>query len=138
MSQFLESTGVKLDHGQKIQKFPSLPVKEAPGQGRKHVIVDGGAACAHAEQSDGSGVPAVVDDVLLNPSAVRNIHHYSGNSIMYRVIHLLVDLGWVDFDLGVPPCCPAAQSILPNSHPPMQNWADSGTLKIKNQPKSVP
>ena len=73
MSQFLESTGVKLDHGQKIQKFPSLPVKEAPGQGRKHVIVDGGAACAHAEQGDGSGVPAVVDDVLLNPSAVRNI-----------------------------------------------------------------
>ena len=59
-----------------VQAGPALrdgPVKEALGQGRKHVVVDGGAACAHAEQSDGSGVPAVVDDVLLNPSAVRNI-----------------------------------------------------------------
>ena len=25
-----------------------------------------------------------------------------------RVSHLLVDLGWVDFDLGVPPSCLAA------------------------------
>ena len=33
-----------------------------------------------------------------------------------RVSHLLVDLGWVDFDLGVPPSWPAAQPLLPNSH----------------------
>ena len=28
----------------------------------------------------------------------------------YRVIHMLVDLGLVDFDLGVPPSCPAVQT----------------------------
>ena len=51
--------------------------------------------------------------------------------IMYRVSHLLVDLGWVYFDLGVPPSCPAAEPLLPNSHQPRQNWADGGTLKIE-------
>ena len=44
------------------------PVEEAPGQGRQHVVVDGRAAGAHAEQGDGGGVSAVVGDVLLNPS----------------------------------------------------------------------
>ena len=28
-------------------------------------------------------------------------------SINYRATHVLVDLGWVDFDFGVPPSCPA-------------------------------
>ena len=28
--------------------------------------------------------------------------------LIYRVSHLLVDLGWVDSDLGVPPSCTAA------------------------------
>ena len=56
---------------------------------------------------------------------------------MYRVIHLLVDLGWVDFDLGVPPYCPAAQLLLPNSHQPKQNWSDGGTTKIKVNPTQV-
>ena len=27
---------------------------------------------------------------------------------LYRVTYLLVALGWVDFDLGVPPSCPPA------------------------------
>ena len=49
----------------------------------------------------------------------------------YRVPHLLLDLGWVDFDLGVPPSCPAAQPLLPNSHQPRQSRADSGTLEIR-------
>ena len=35
---------------------------------------------------------------------------------LYRVSHLLVDLGWDDFDLGVPPSCQAAQPPLPNYH----------------------
>ena len=48
--------------------------------------------------------------------------------------HLLVDLGWVDFDLAVPPSGPAAQPLLPNSNQPRQKWADSGTLKIKVNP----
>ena len=52
----------------------------------------------------------------------------------YRVIHLVVDLGLVDFDLSVPPSCPTAQPLLPNSHQPRQNWADSGTLKTKVKP----
>ena len=47
--------------------------------------------------------------------------------LLYRVSHLPVDLGWVDFDLGVPPSCPAGQPLLPNSHQPRQNVADSGT-----------
>ena len=38
-----------------------------------------------------------------------------------------MDLGWVDFDLGVPPSCPPAQPLLPNFHGPKQNWADSET-----------
>ena len=56
------------------------------------------------------------------------------NQQVYRVPHLLVDLGWVDFDLGVPPSCPLAQPLLPNSNQPRQNWADSGTLKIQVNP----
>ena len=50
---------------------------------------------------------------------------------LYRVSHLLIDLVWVDFDLGAPPSCPASQPLLPNSHQPRQNWADSATLKIQ-------
>ena len=53
------------------------------------------------------------------------------NVRFYRVIHLVNNLGGVDFDLGVPPSCPSAQPLLPNSHQPRQNWADSGTLKIQ-------
>ena len=52
--------------------------------------------------------------------------------VLYRVSHLLViDLGLVDFDLSVPPFCPAAKPLLPNSHQPRQSWADSGTIKIQ-------
>ena len=29
------------------------------------------------------------------------------------VSHLLVDMSWVDFDLGVPPSCPVVQALLP-------------------------
>ena len=47
-------------------------------------------------------------------------------------------LGWVDFDLDVPPPCPGAQPFLPNSHQPMQNWADSGTLKVQPNPGARP
>ena len=53
---------------------------------------------------------------------------------IYWVSYLLVDLGWVDFDLGVSPSSPAAQTLLQNSHQPMQNWADSGTLKVEVNP----
>ena len=52
----------------------------------------------------------------------------------YMVTHIFVDLGWVDFELGVPPSCPSAQPLLPNSHKPRPNWADSGALTIQVNP----
>ena len=42
----------------------------------------------------------------------------------YKVSHLLVDLGWVEFDLGVPSSWTAAQPLLPNSARPRKNLAD--------------
>ena len=33
----------------------------------------------------------------------------------YRAIHMVVDLGWVDFDLGVPPSRPAAYAKFPSA-----------------------
>ena len=48
-----------------------------------------------------------------------------------RASHFYVDLGWVDFDFCVPPSCPAAQPLLPNSHQPKQSQADSETLEIQ-------
>ena len=53
---------------------------------------------------------------------------------IYRASHVLVDLGWVEFDFRVPPSCPVYQPPLPNSHQPTQNRADSGTLKIHVKP----
>ena len=52
--------------------------------------------------------------------------------ILSHLSHLLVDLGWVDFDLGVPPSCPPAQPLLRNSHQPRQNWADSDVYLTDN------
>ena len=52
-------------------------------------------------------------------------------SDVYRVSHLLVDLGWVDFVLDVPAMLP----ILPNSDMPKQNLADRGKYP---KPKSTP
>ena len=45
--------------------------------------------------------------------------------------HVLVGLGWVDFDFCVPPSCPAAQPPLPNYHQLKQSRADSGILEIQ-------
>ena len=39
----------------------------------------------------------------------------------YRVSHLLVDLGLVDFYLGAPTSCPDAQPLLSYPHQPRQN-----------------
>ena len=49
----------------------------------------------------------------------------------HGVSHLLVHLGWVDFDLNVPSFFPAAYPLLPNSHQPKLNQADSGVSKSK-------
>ena len=43
---------------------------------------------------------------------------------LYRVSHLLVGLGWVDFHL-------CFQPLLPNSYQPRQNWADGDTHKTQ-------
>ena len=52
--------------------------------------------------------------------------------------HLVMDLGLVDFDLNVPPFCPAAWPLLPNSHQLRHSWADSGTITIQVNPTQVP
>ena len=48
----------------------------------------------------------------------------------YRVglVVVVVDLGWVEFDLDVPPFCLAAQPIQPHSHLPKQNFTDGGMI----------
>ena len=43
---------------------------------------------------------------------------YLDSKFSYRLSHLLVYLGGVDFDLNVSPSCPAVQPFLPNSHRP--------------------
>ena len=61
---------------------------------------------------------------------------------VYRVSHLVIDLGLVDFDLGVPPFCPAAKPLLPNSHYPRQSWAveqsKSKSTKLSLGPDGTP
>ena len=56
----------------------------------------------------------------------------------YRVFYQLGDLGWVDSGSG---CSPKLRRVtkpsLPKSNLPMQNWADSGTAKIKVNPTKV-
>ena len=48
----------------------------------------------------------------------------------YRVSHLLVDLGWVEFDLGITPY----SQLLPSFHQLRQSLADSGTLENQVNP----
>ena len=36
----------------------------------------------------------------------------------YRVSHLVIDVGLVDFDFSVPPFCPAAKPLLPSAQFP--------------------
>ena len=64
-------------------------------------------------------------------AAEITVDNLKGSKNMYRVSHLVIDLGWVDFDMSFPPFCSAAKPLLPNSHQPRQNWADSGTITIE-------
>ena len=55
---------------------------------------------------------------------------------LYRVTLVVAYLGCVYLDLDVPSPCPHTQPVLPNSHLPNQNPADSGTSKFKStQPR---
>ena len=56
--------------------------------------------------------------------------------MMYRLSHLLEDLGWEDFDLDVPLSFHAAQTLLLNLHhsKAKQNQTDYGTLNIRVHP----
>ena len=56
------------------------------------------------------------------------VHHCLGSALPEGGTAAL-RLGWVDFDLRVTPCCPAALPILPDFYPPKQNRADSGRPK---------
>ena len=49
---------------------------------------------------------------------------------MFMVGQVIVELGWVDFDLDVPSSYPTPEPILPISHMPMQNGAVRGIPKI--------
>ena len=57
---------------------------------------------------------------------------------MFRVSHLLVDLGWVDFDLHVPPSTasavnfPSAQVRDHQSHPVQQGMCSEGENFIED------
>ena len=56
--------------------------------------------------------------------------------INYRVIHLVVDLGWLTL---IWEFHHLAHPLLPSAHQPRQNWADSGTCKIQvNQTQPGP
>ena len=49
------------------------------------------------------------------------VHIFMTMLHVYRVAYVVANLGSVDLDLGVPPSCPTAQPLLPNSHQPRQN-----------------
>ena len=54
------------------------------------------------------------------------------------MFHQLTDLGGVYLYIrDVPPSYPVAQLFLAKSYLPKQNWADSGTPKIKVNPTKV-
>ena len=78
------------------------------------------ATVTSAEAAAAAAVPISTDYVSLFDQQVRKKERERERE-RYRVIRMLVDLGWVDFDLGVPPSCPTAQPLLPNSHQPKQN-----------------
>ena len=50
---------------------------------------------------------------------------------------MLVDLVWVDFDIGVLASILLSKSILAYSKQPKQDVADRGTLKIKVDPTQL-
>ena len=68
--------------------------------------------------------PEILSAESLEAACARVVEHFPR---YYRVSHVLVDL-----QVGL--TCPAAQPLLPNSHQPRQNWADSGTLEIQVNP----
>ena len=49
------------------------------------------------------------------------IFNLKGIENLYRVGLVVWHFGWLDFDVDVPPFCPAAQPIQPYSHLPKQN-----------------
>ena len=68
-------------------------------------------------------------------SEITNDPRVQGSS---RVGLVAMAMGWVDFDLNVPPGCPAAQPIQPNSQFAQAQLLGSGVIKIKvNQTQST-
>ena len=53
---------------------------------------------------------------------------------LYRVRHVVVDLGWDDFDIYFPLYCLAQQSILLDFQQPKQMLEGSGTPQINVNP----
>ena len=50
---------------------------------------------------------------------------------------MLVDLGWVDFEVGVPPSCPAVQPLLPNSPSAKAELGGQWITQNSSQPNQV-
>ena len=63
--------------------------------------------------------------------------NYKSSLGIYKEGHLVADLGWDELILIAPPPCPVAMPILPDSHLPQQNLADSATGKTKVHPTLV-
>ena len=90
-----------------------------------------------------TGVDQIVNDIR---DYTYDVHTEGGGDpempeicgqTVYKVSHLLVHLGYVDFDWGVPPSCSPSQLLLSNYHQHKQNWAESGTHKIQVNPTQV-
>ena len=63
--------------------------------------------------------------------------NYKSSLGIYKEGHLVADLGWDELILIAPPPCPVAMPILPDSHLPQQNLAESGKAKNEVNPTQV-
>ena len=94
------------------QKFDRFDVEPQGG---------GNYALVERLQAEQSRQRALVEQQLLAPVASELVLQVRGCCYFdykYRAGLVVVDLGWVDFVLNVPPCCTAAQPIQPNSAQP--------------------
>ena len=129
--------GAETDPGLAAVHVPRQEV-EAARRGPRSGAASGGAG-ADLRRDSRTGVHPVqvrvtVHSNLLSIGQFNVCPLHVVHTMQYRMSHLLVNLGLLDFDLGVPQSCPAAQPLLPNSHQPRQNRADSAALKIQINP----
>ena len=99
--------------------FP-LSVHSAQAHRPAEVVLRRGGRARRARQREGQ-VGRLRPGKVRQGGAQAHDHHQHGQLRQdlqhgeYRVSHLLVDLGWVDFDFCVPPTCPAASAKFPSA-----------------------